>query len=1077
MTCRRRARTWLENGGSSRYAGGRLEVLLLGDRFWERLGSKCLLNRQRDLVAQRCSGGGDEAGEKRFGQRGQWLSRAGMRSSLVGVLVCASCGHANSEGARFCEECGFSFAAVPTRAREQRKTVTVLFCDLTGSTALGETLDPERLRALLARYFEWMKAIVERHSGSVEKFIGDAVMAVFGVPVLHEDDALRALRAAAEMREALSELGLQGRIGVMTGEVVTGTEERLATGDAVNVAARLEQAAEPGEVLIGAPTLALAGDAAEVEPVEPLVLKGKAEPVPAYRLLRVRDAQERRHEARFVGRERELALVGEAWERVQAEQRCELVTVIGDAGVGKSRLAAELLASLEATVVRGRCLPYGEGITYWPVVEVLKQLDLLPLDEAAAVAICSLLGETEAATSAEEIAWAFRKTLEHASAERPLVVVFDDIQWGEQTFLDLIEHVALLSSGASILLLCIARPELTDHRPAWPVTLRLEPLGDEDVDELIPERIAAELRAKITRAAGGNPLFIEEMLAMAGEASGEVVVPPTLQALLAARLDQLETAERSVLERGAIEGEIFHRGAVQALAPEETQVTPRLAALVRKELIRPDRSQLAGEDGFRFRHLLIRDAAYDALPKATRAELHERCATWLQEHGAELVELDEILGYHLEQACRYRAELGLPYHDELAQAARQRLTAGGHRAYLRLDYGAAVSLLERAAALVPPAEIDLALELALVEALFYGGKGGEALGRAGSLAERAAAAGDQVGELCGRIREGTLRIPLEPEGATEKLAALIEQALPVLEAAGDDLAMYTAYYALGMVAIMRGQFDAGLDAFERAFAHAQRAGLPHQLVEWRGGTRFHGTTPVSELLAWLDEQGERAALNPRIRGDRAHALAMLGRFDEGRALVAEARAELADRGGGFWLAHITGQASVDIELLAGDPAAAVELGEEGCRLFGELGEQSFLSTAAGKLAQALYALDRLEEADAWAGSAAELGASDDASTQMLWRQVRAKVLARRGEHAEAELLAREAVGIGEETHLLNGQGNANADLAEVLLLTGKPDEAAAALEQALKHYERKGNRVSTQRAQTRLAELRAAAPR
>src|SRR6266545_1842727 len=441
---------------------------------------------------------------------------------------CSACGHELGASARFCETCGAPVAAAA--ASEQRKIVTVLFCDLTGSTALGESLDPEPLRALLARYFERMKGIVERHGGTVEKFIGDAVMAVFGIPQAHEDDALRAVRAAAEMRDALPELGLQGRIGVTTGEVVTGTEERLATGDAVNVAARLEQAAQPGEVLIGQPTLRLVREAVEVEQVEPLELKGKAEPVPAHRLLRVREAQERQHVALFV--------------------------------------------------VRARCLPYGEGITYWPVVEVLKQLNVLPEGEAAAAAIRSLLGESEAATSAEEIAWAFRKTLEQVATERPLVVVFDDIQWGEETFLDLIEHVALLSSGASILLLCIARPELTEHRPAWPVTLRLEPLADADVDELIPERIAGELRAKITRAAGGNPLFIGEMLVMAGEASGELVVPPTLQALLAARLDQLETAERRVLERGAVEGEVFHRGAVQALAPEETQVTPRLAALV-----------------------------------------------------------------------------------------------------------------------------------------------------------------------------------------------------------------------------------------------------------------------------------------------------------------------------------------------------------------------------------------------------------------------------------------------------------------------------------------------------------------
>jgi class 3 adenylate cyclase/tetratricopeptide (TPR) repeat protein len=983
--------------------------------------------------------------------------------------TCATCGFASERASPFCPQCGAG--QVPAATHEQRKTVTVLFCDLTGSTALGETLDPERLRALLARYFERMQAIVERHGGSVEKFIGDAVMAVFGVPLLHEDDALRAVRAAIEMRDAIPELGLQGRIGVMTGEVVTGTAERLATGDAVNVAARLEAAAEPGEVLIGQPTLALVREAVEVGPVQPLELKGKAEPVPAYRLVTVHDAPERRHAALFVGRERELELVRGALERVRAEERCELITIVGDAGVGKSRLVAEVLASVEATVVRGRCLPYGEGITYWPVIEVLKQLDVVPPDEAAALAIRSLLGESQAMTSAEEIAWAFRKTLEHAAAQRPLVVVFDDIQWGAETFRDLIEHVALLSSSAAILLLCVARPELSERQPGWPVTLRLEPLGDEDVEELMAERIPGKLREKIARAAGGNPLFIEEMLAMAAEAGGEVLVPPTLQALLAARLDQLEAAERSVLERGAIEGEIFHRGAIQALAPGETQITPRLAALVRKELIRPDRGQLVGEDGFRFRHLLIRDAAYEALPKAVRADLHQRFAAWLEQHGAELVELDEILGYHLEQAHHYRAELGLPDDPVLAAAARRRLTAAGRRASLRVDAGAAVSLLERAAALVPPAETDVALESDLVDAMFEAGKGGEALQRAGSLAERAGAAGDRIGELCGRIKEGTLRTYLEPEGATEELAALVGQALPVFEAAGDELALYLAYLALGQVSNMRAQIDAGREAYDLAAAHAQQAGLPHELVGWRSAMRFFGTTPVSEVLAWLDEQGERGARNPNLRGYRATALAMLGRFDEARALLAEVRAELADRGGGIWLAALTGQSSVDVELLADDPAAAAEFGEEGCALLDELGERSILSTAAGRLAQALYALDRLDEADAWAGRAAELGASDDAFTHMLWRQARAKVLARRGELVEAERLAREAVAIGEKTDLLDAQGDMYGDLAEVLLLAGERDKAAAALEQALARYERKGNVVMAGRAHARLAEM------
>ncbi len=989
--------------------------------------------------------------------------------------VCASCGHDNREGARFCEACGFALAATPARG-EQRKTVTVLFCDLTGSTALGETLDPERLRTLLARYFERMKRIIEHHGGSVEKFIGDAVMAVFGVPTSHEDDALRALRSAVEMRDALAELGLEGRIGVTTGEVVTGTEERLATGDAVNVAARLEQAAQPGEVLVGGPTLDHVGDVAEVEPLEPLELKGKAEPVPAYRLVRVREAPERSHEARFVGRERELVILREATERARAEARCELVTVVGEAGVGKSRLVAEALAANDVRVVRGRCLPYGEGITYWPVIEVLKQLDLRPANEVAAAAIRSLLGESETPTSAEEIAWAFRKTLEEAAVPQVLTVVFDDIQWAEETFLDLVEHVALLSSGASILLLCIARPELVERRPAWPVGIRLDPLGDGDVDELIPESIAGALRQRITRASGGNPLFVGEMLAMADEAGGEVIVPPTLQALLAARLDMLETAERSVLERGAVEGEIFHRGAVQTLAPEETQVTPRLAALVRKELIRPDKPQLAGEDGFRFRHLLIRDAAYDALPKAIRADLHQRFAAWLEERGVDLVELDEILGYHLEQACRYRVELGLPLHAGLLQPARQRLAAAGRRALLRLDSAASVSLLQRAVALLPAAEIDLALENDLIDALFWAGKGDDALRNARSLTERAAAAGDRIGELCGRIKEGTVRISYEPEGATDELAELMEEAMPELEAAGDDLALSIGYSALGEVALIRARMDTMLVAYEKVFEHAQAAGLEHEIAIGRASARFFGTTPIPELLAWCDEQEQRhTRVSFNIKRFRAVALAMLGRFDEARTIQAELRAELADRGGGIVLGTALGQDAVIVELLADDPAAGVAFGQEGCRILDDLGEKGFLSTAAGNLAQALYGVERLEEAAAWANRAAELGASDDAITQMLWRQVRAKVLTRRGANDEGELLAREALAIGDKTDMVNQHADAYVDLGEVLLLSGKPAEAVAALEQARARYERKGNIVSTQRTQARLADIRGGA--
>jgi class 3 adenylate cyclase len=377
------------------------------------------------------------------------------------VPACGVCGYETADAFNFCPDCG---AAATASGQEQRKVVTALFCDVVGSTGLGESTDPEALRALLARYFAEMSAIVEHHGGTVEKFIGDAIMAVFGVPIAHEDDALRACRAAIDMRHALGGLSLQARIGLTTGEVVTGTEERLATGDVVNVAARLQQAAEPDEVLIGKPTETLVRDAVETAALEPLPLKGKAEPVEAFRLLSVREVEPRKR-PRFVGRQRELGLIRDAWERAVSEQRCELVTIAGEAGVGKSRLVAEALKEIDARVVQGRCPSYGQGVTYWPVVETLKQLDALPSDPASVAAIQALLGESRESTSPEEIAWAFRKLLEE---QAPLVVVFDDIQWGEETFLDLVEYASLLSSGATVLLLCLARPDLTERRPTCP---------------------------------------------------------------------------------------------------------------------------------------------------------------------------------------------------------------------------------------------------------------------------------------------------------------------------------------------------------------------------------------------------------------------------------------------------------------------------------------------------------------------------------------------------------------------------------------------------------------------------------
>ena len=946
----------------------------------------------------------------------------------------------------------------------------MLFCDVVGSTALGDSVDPEALQALLARYFERMSGIVEAHGGTVEKFIGDAVMAVFGVPVTHEDDALRACRAAVEMRDALPELGVEGRIGVNTGEVLTGTEERLATGDAVNVAARLEQAAEPGEVLIGGETIVLVGDAVEVGEEQRLELRGKSEAVLAYQLLAVHEAVERSHASRFVGRERELRQLMDAWDRALTGPRCELVTVVGDPGVGKSRLVAEALEQINARVVRGRCLSYGEGVTYWPVVEVVKQLAAVPSDEFAAQAIRSLLGEIDASSGTDEIAWAFRKLLEE---QAPLVVVFDDIQWGEETFLNLVESTALHSIGAPLLLLCMARVELLDRRPGWPATLRLEPLPVEAAAELVGDAVRAGTRDRIVHAAGGNPLFLTEMVALSQEGGSEVEVPPSLRALLVARLDQLDGAERRVLERGAIEGELFHRGTVQALAPEETDVTPRLNALVRKELVRPDRPQLPREDGYRFRHLLIRDAAYDALPKTTRAELHQRFAEWLEEHGQSLVELDEILGYHLEQTCRYRTELGSRVEDDTREAARQHLTTAGRRALSREDLIAATQLLQRAVELVPEDEVDAPLAIDLAEAFFFSGSLEAAYRTLGQLDERATTLGDPLAEICRRLEQAIFDTQVEPHGAIRKLERLIEEVRPTLEAIGDHYALYALHAADEYVTANRLQRGAQLVAIERASYHAHLAGLPHlatRMLRFEAAARYYGNVPFSEFLAWLEEREELGS-NWRLRHWRAVTLGMLGRFEEARPILTQFFRVLEESGDVMNLGQYLATSATRFELLAGDPAAAVSHAEEGCRLLEKVGERSLLSTCYCELAEALYALGRLDEADTYARKGRELGDIDDLVNQFTSRQIQAKVLARRGGYAEAETLAREAIALVDSTEGLRGQGDARCDLAEVLEHAGRRDEAIATLRDALERYERKDALVAARCVRERLAAL------
>jgi class 3 adenylate cyclase len=682
--------------------------------------------------------------------------------------TCLNCGEETPERARFCPVCGAAQTEVPG-PQGLRKVVTIVFCDLCDSTKLGERLDPETLRQVIARYFEAMSEALNRHEGAIEKFIGDAVMAVFGTPTVREDDALRAVRAAAEMRTTLAELNdqleerwgvrLQARTGVNTGEVITGDPSRgegFVSGDPVNVAARLEQTAPPGEILIGERTLDLVRDSVVVEPVPRLELKGKSEPVPAFRLVEVTDGpadRTRRLDAPLIGRERELALMREAFDRAVAGRSSELVTLVGPAGIGKSRLAEDFGASLagEAKVVAGRCLSYGEGLTFWPLRAIVEGLvgsadeesseqaqarmaRLLEDDDDTATIVervAGALGQSEAAAYPAETFWAVRKLLEAAAREQPLVILFEDIHWAEPTFLELIEDLAGKTEGVPILIVAAARTDLFDVRPdfggavAAATKLELHPLGAEHSRTLIEQLVgdagaAADLPDRVFAAAQGNPLFVEELVRMLLE-ERHADVPPTIHALLAARLDRLEPAERAVVEAAAVVGRSFSGGAVLELVggDDRAELEGQLNALAAKQLIESDGSRFAGEPTFSFNHILLRDVAYQGILKGQRSELHASFAAWLERVAGERAnEYEEILGYHLERAHRYLAELG-PLDErgrDLATRAAARLGSSGGRALGRGDIGPAVNLLERAVSLLAeddPLRRDLTVKLGI----------------------------------------------------------------------------------------------------------------------------------------------------------------------------------------------------------------------------------------------------------------------------------------------------------------------------------------------------------------------------
>jgi class 3 adenylate cyclase/tetratricopeptide (TPR) repeat protein len=966
----------------------------------------------------------------------------------------------------------------PEPTREQRKVVTVLFCDLVGSTSLGESSDPEVVRGRLKCTFEDLRSIVESHGGTVEKFVGDAVMAVFGIPASHEDDALRAVRAAAEMQGAVASHGLEARIGINTGAVVVGGEgETLVTGDAVNVAARLEQAAAAGEVLIGAGTRLLVRDAVELEPVEPLALKGKAQPVEASRLVAVIGdaAPLARHlDTPLVGRERERRRLWRDYEDAVADRTCRLFTLLGPAGIGKSRLVADFLERVGASadVLRGRCLSYGEGITYWPLVEILLPLGVEP---------DSVIG-----SSPPETQLAFRRLLEIRAAERPQVVVIDDLQWAEPVFVDLVEHVADLSRDAPIFLLCIARTELLDVRPEWgggkvnATSLLLEPLGAGECAELI-ERLEApldaDLRERITVASAGNPLYVEEMLAMVREHGGgaEIAVPPTIHALLQARIDSLDGDVRVVMERGAVEGEVFHRGTVAELSPDavRSEVGSHLTTLVRKELIRATAPLFPEDEGFRFRHLLIRDAAYESLPKATRAELHERFADWLSTH--DLVESDEIVGYHLEQAHRYRRELDPGSQGLMGLGARgaEHLAAAGRGAMERGDYRAGGALLQRAAALLPAGdERRLALAPDRCDAL---AESGDIAGMTGVLAE-ARQSTDAVLRAMVAIIETRPELDLPASGSGEP-GPTLDRARAALEAAGHDEGLSLYWWAVAREAWLRCRAEETGAASDLAVVHADRAGAKrraHEAAIWISASCVFGPMPIGEAIARAEQVGTRFGGSLLSEAHASVFLGMLagmqGDIERGRPQVRSGVEMFRDAGLVVTAAGMSmGEAWV--ELWAGDLAAAEGVLRSSLELLERLDDRGYSPTVALQLADFLYQAGRYDEIEALCEKGRAYTTPDDLVNFFYLDLIEGGACARRGQHTKAEEKARRAVALADTTDFYGIRGTGRLRLAEVLALAGKTSEASHEAADGLAHYRAKGDLASDAVARERLAAL------
>jgi class 3 adenylate cyclase/tetratricopeptide (TPR) repeat protein len=1060
------------------------------------------------------------------------------------TTTCAACGQANPPEARFCLACGTPLAAeAAAQPAEERRVVTAVFTDIVGSTTSAEQLDPEDVHSRLSPYFVRVRRELESRGGTVEKFIGDAVVAVFGAPQAHEDDPERAVRSALAIRAAIDELNeadawldLRIRIGVATGEslVTLGAEARsegIASGDVMNTAARIQSAAPVNGILIDEETYRHTSKVIDYQPVEPVAAKGKAEPVAVWKPVAIRAAPGLRTPSRvlFVGRAPELELLAGIWNTVSTTEQRALCTVIAAPGVGKSRLLGEFEARslADADVYHGRCLAYGEGITYWPVSQIVRAaagilgsdasdvvstklgslLDRLPTDRpdevrTIAAALANLVGvpRTPAGTysaadiSQAELHWGLRRLFELLAMSRPLVVVFEDLHWAEETLLELVRFVADGPEPVPLLLLGTARPDVADRRPAILVesgnrhVLELDPLTQAESKTLVRAVAAARLPAEtleaLLRNAQGNPLFLEETARMIVESPPgnaerrKLPVPTTLQALLGARLDQLPAEERAVAQHASVVGTVFWSGALASLdGGDHDVIAAALERLEARDVIRTRTPPtIAGEREYAFKHALIRDVAYARIPKRRRVLLHSRFAGWVEELPAADEELVEIVAYHLEQACRAADEIAYSPEPPPVLRAAKALARAAEKAERREGFREADAYYARALAILGDADEETLTELCLKRGRIRAALGeyAKAYDQLVAVAEGAASLG-RLDLRCAALI-ATANIDTKQGRAAESRRNLTE-AIAIASEIGDRALQVQALYEFAWFASwFEGASEASAAQLREALAIAEALDDRPLLIEGHlriGTLSFNaGDLPGAEK-AWA-RSSELASELGSFR-DEAKSITLLsivryyrGQLDQAERLALQAL-EWLERTADTHLQLQNLRELARCALARGDLGLAEERLRQAVPLALESGGWLVIEIYR-YLTETLVRQGRVEEARELVEFAARNLPPEDAYAQAALRLAEASVATADGERASAVAHFDEALGLLRDQRLLTDLGEARIAFARALRTFGEHEDARTELQRARDEFARMDARALVAQIDRELAE-------